>query len=70
MYTKQQIKNLKKGFYPSLTDVNGSRKQRRFSKFGQHRNKAGIMRIIGIGRFLSYIQVVENKRILHWKSCN
>lgn len=65
MKTKKKLhKNLPKGFYPS-EGVN--RATRRQSKKGTHRNKEGILIILGTTKFRSYVQRVGNKTILHWR---
>ena len=79
MYTKSEIKEMKKGFTPSRTgrDENaivgrgeefGNRQERRkaLSSKGEHKKIGGIMKIVGSSRWVSRIQIIGNKRIQHW----
>ena len=93
MFTRREIKMMKKGFYPSrcgefqksATDevivgsgLEKNRAQRRGNQKGNHRNKGGILVVIGTKKFRSRVQIIGSvknkkgveispkKKILHW----
>ena len=93
MFTRREIKMMKKGFYPSrcgefqksATDkvivgsgLEKNRATRRGNQKGNHRNKGGILVVIGTQKFRSRVQIIGSvknkkgveispkKKILHW----
>lgn len=67
---KRTFKDLAKGFYPTKVKQSHRRKQTGKNKKGQNKlSKGWFMTVIGNTRWITYIQRIGSKAIVHVKSC-